>query len=104
MTSPDEKEELRRWVGTWRRAGPELEAVRRRELAAFDFASNWRLVDDLLAAGLRSAEPRVTSGLVELQRCFMEIARKQHLVPGAVRESRDRYGATDAKEGHKPQE
>lgn len=98
MTSSEEREQLRRWSDTWRRAGPELEAIRRLELASFDFASNWRLVDDLIAAGLHSAEPRIASGLVELQRHFQKIARQQRLVPSAVRESRDGYGQPDTEE------
>jgi len=95
MTSSEDREQLRRWADTWLRAGAELEAIRRRELASFDFASNWRLVDDLIAAGLRSAKPRVASGLVELQRHFLEIARQQRLIPRVVRESHDEYGQPD---------
>lgn len=77
---------MRKYVERWRRAGPELEVVRRRELNEFDHAANWRLIDGLLAAGLRFARPHSTSGLVEMQKWFMELAKRQGVLPTKVRE------------------
>ena len=89
--SKDEKQLVRRFVETWRRAGPELDAIRRRELARFDFAANWKAVDDLLAAGLRNARPRTECGMVEMQRWFLKLAQQQGLVPATVREAPAAY-------------
>lgn len=58
----------RGFVQHWRRVGPMLEEIRRRELQNFDFSANAHIVDALLQLGLDCGEVRTTSGLVELQR------------------------------------
>lgn len=72
---------LRSYAEIWQRAGPELDAIRRKELADFDHTSNWRLIDSLLDAGMKFARPRPTSGLVEMQKWFMKLAERQGLRP-----------------------
>lgn len=72
-----DEQQVREYVQRWGRVGPELEAIRREELTRFDQASNWRLVDALLEAGLRFARPRTTSGLVEMQRWFRKVPRRR---------------------------
>ncbi|HNR29350.1 MAG TPA: hypothetical protein PKI11_00540 [Candidatus Hydrogenedentes bacterium] len=63
-------EEQRRLVRQWDETGRELERMRRQALR--DMPYNWADVDALLAVGLAfPREPRTTSGLVEMQRCFM---------------------------------
>lgn len=67
MTAPTESQK-RQWMTQWRRAAIALEEVRLKELQAADLA---RIASDLEEACLeavRSAEPSVTSGLVEQQR------------------------------------
>jgi hypothetical protein len=39
----DEREMMRRWVETWKQAGPELEAIRQEEIRHLDPWSTWRL-------------------------------------------------------------
>jgi hypothetical protein len=95
--SKDEKQLMRRFVEPWRRAGPEMEAIRRRELARFDFAANWKAIDDLLAAGLQQARPRTESGMVEMQRWFLKLAQQYGLVPTTVREAATPYRADSGK-------
>jgi hypothetical protein len=68
---------LREYVERWRRTGPELEAIRREELRSFDHAADWRLIDGLLAAGLRRRDERVTSGMVEMQKWFRRLAERR---------------------------
>ncbi len=58
----------RAWAATWARAGMELERLRRAELRTFDYAQHMAEVDELLDLAARFAQPRTTSGLVELQR------------------------------------
>ena len=72
----DEQTAIRRWVETWRRAGPALEAVRRRELREFDYEANRPHLDAMLTWACEHAEPRTTSGLVEQQRWFMLIRER----------------------------
>jgi hypothetical protein len=62
-------------VEHWRRVGPLLEEVRRRELRNYDHAANWLAVRSLLDLAVRYAQPRTTSGLVELQRLFRRTSR-----------------------------
>ena len=87
-----EKEAIREFVERWKRVGPELEAIRRKELAEFDHAANWEAIDGLLEAGLRFASPRKTSGLVEMQKWFMKLAERQGLRGPRIRERPARYG------------
>jgi len=68
----DEDRLLRRWVETWVKAGPKLEAIRRSELRALSDAERMRIADELLQIGFRFARPRPTSGLVEQQRWFQK--------------------------------
>jgi hypothetical protein len=63
---------LRRWVETWRRAGPELEAIRLRELGAVD---TQEAVRQIFGAGPSAATfpAPATSGLIEQQAWFARL-------------------------------
>ena len=69
----DDEKSLRRWVETWRRAAPELEAVGRRELAALTDDEARAAAEDLLSLPLAPDLPERGSGLVEQQRWFMRL-------------------------------
>ena len=69
------RDEARSYVEHWKRVGPLLEEMRRQELRQFSHSQNGQAIDDLLAAGLVHAQPRVSSGLIEMQRIFAK-ARK----------------------------
>jgi hypothetical protein len=70
----DEEALIRRWIETWERAGPELEAIRRRELAQMTDAEARAAAADLLSMPLAPDLPeRRSSGLVEQQRWFMRL-------------------------------
>ena len=70
----DEKEQLRLWVETWKRAGPELEAIRRRELREMTDQQASAAAADLLMFPLPHDMPlRPGSGLVEQQRRFARL-------------------------------
>ncbi|MBI3370397.1 MAG: hypothetical protein HY017_01400 [Betaproteobacteria bacterium] len=64
-------EPMRRWIETWKRAGPELEAIRRRELRVLTDEQVCEAALDLLSVPLPAdLPPREGSGLVEQQRWF----------------------------------
>jgi len=65
-------EEAREYVERWRKAGPELEKVRREELRALKDADSLRLFNSLLEFGSLHHQNRPTSGLVEQQRIFQK--------------------------------
>jgi hypothetical protein len=71
----NERDLLRRWVETWRRAGVELEEIRRREIRATDTQQSIRQIfgDDGAAD---SSPARTTSGLVEQQALFARLRAK----------------------------
>ena len=69
-----ERELMRRWVETWRRAGPELDEIRRREIEATDPREAIRQLFGS-AAALQDLPPRTTSGLVEQQAWFAKLRR-----------------------------
>jgi hypothetical protein len=72
-TLPD-RELMRRWVETWRQAGPELEEIRRREIEATDSAVAIRQLFGS-APPPWDLPPRTTSGLVEQQAWFAKLRR-----------------------------
>jgi hypothetical protein len=67
----------KRWVQTWRRAGAELERIRRKELREQD---NYQVIQLLLGDFDYTQPPRAPkpwSGLVELQRLFMKARHRE---------------------------
>ncbi len=56
------------WAENWKRVGPLLEEIQRQELRNYDYAKNIAAIESLLDLGYRFRQPRLTSGLVELQR------------------------------------
>ncbi len=69
-----ERELMRRWVETWRRAGQELGEIRRREIEATDTREAIRQLFGS-AAAFQHVPPRTTSGLVEQQAWFAKLRR-----------------------------
>lgn len=68
----------RRIAQQWKRAAPELERVRQEELRVYVY--DGKVVDAMFEFGLRHARPREGCGLVEMQRYFMQAARRAGLV------------------------
>ena len=67
------REEQRQLVRQWEETGRELDAMRREALR--DKPYDWKEVDALLQlAEHYDGPPRLTSGLVEMQRLFMKRA------------------------------
>jgi hypothetical protein len=73
--SMEERELMRRWVETWKRAGPELEAIREREMRE---VSTPEAVRQLLGSTtyLHHGPRLLTSGLVEQQAYFALLRKK----------------------------
>jgi hypothetical protein len=71
----DDREALERWVETWKRAGPELEAIRRKEIEKIDTLESLSALEDAFNYALRELPPREESGLVEMQRWFAKLRR-----------------------------
>ena len=71
----DEREMIRRWVETWKRAAPELEAIRREEIAKADNAADLAALARAFNIALRSSPPEPSSGLVEMQKWFAKLRR-----------------------------
>ena len=65
---------MRRWVETWRRAAPELDEIRHREIEATDTREAIRQLFGS-AAAFQDLLPRTTSGLVEQQAWFAKLRR-----------------------------
>ena len=65
---------IRRWVQTWKQAGPELEAIRRREIAEADNLQVLALLEGAFNHALL-LPPRSSSGLVEMQRVLAKLPR-----------------------------
>lgn len=66
--SRSEYESAREYVLRWKRVGPLLEAIRRRELREYDFEKNRSAVASLFEMGVQHAVPRKSSGFIEWSR------------------------------------
>ncbi len=90
MARMNRKEQYRAYVEQWRRAGPELERIHAEELRRYHYDP--ADADTVLEMGDNyDGPPRVTSGLIEMQRLFMKAARKQGRLPYVVRETPNGY-------------
>lgn len=70
-TSPQEN--AQQWIESWKRASVALKAVKRHELRTYDYAKNQVVVDGILQWAFENRELRLSSGLVEQQRLFMQM-------------------------------
>jgi hypothetical protein len=66
----EERVRAQECVNAWRRAGPELEQMRRDEIRRADTAGSIPAFDGLFERAVRDFPAKSTSGLVEQQRCF----------------------------------
>jgi hypothetical protein len=71
----DEREAIRRWVETWKLAGPELETIRRKEIEKMDVHKHLAALEDAFNHATRTSPPRETSGLVEMQKWLAKLPR-----------------------------
>ncbi len=71
----DEREAMRRWVETWKLAGPEIEALLRKEIEKIDVQEELAVLEDAFNYAVRNARPEPTSGLVEMQEWFAKLRR-----------------------------
>jgi hypothetical protein len=65
--SEQERADMRRWVETWKAAGPELEAIRRKEIRETDTLKALAALEDAFNHALDTLPMRGSSGLVEMQ-------------------------------------
>jgi hypothetical protein len=71
----EEREAMRRWVETWKQAGPELEAIRRKEIEKINVLESLAALEDAFNYATRNIPPDETSGLVEMQRWFAKLRK-----------------------------
>ena len=71
----DERETMRRWVETWKEAGPALEAIRRKEVEKINVLESLAALEDAFNYALRELPARQSSGLVEMQNWFAKLQR-----------------------------
>ena len=72
-----EKDLIRRWVETWKRAAVELEKVKTQELRNFDYEKHRENIDAMLQWAFEHRQERLTSGFVEQQRWFRKLRKKE---------------------------
>jgi hypothetical protein len=71
----DEREQMRKWVETWRTAAPKLEAIRQRELCEADNKKVIAQLEGAFNQAIHTTPPRTTSGLVEMQHSFAKLRK-----------------------------
>ena len=72
----DEQANAKRWVEVWKQAGQRLEEIERQRLRSFRYEDHAAEIDELLQLAFRFAKPRSTSGLVEQQRLFAKLRKR----------------------------
>jgi hypothetical protein len=75
--TPEQIAAGRKWVAAWDAAGPALEEVRREELRSVDMQKAVRLLCADYDYKTAPRAPKATSGLIEQQRWFMKLARRE---------------------------
>ncbi|MGA2184990.1 MAG: hypothetical protein ABSH47_18380 [Bryobacteraceae bacterium] len=71
----EEREMMQRWVQAWKEAGPELEAIRVREVREADNLKVLAMLEGAFNHALRTMPPRPSSGLVEMQEWLAKLPR-----------------------------
>jgi hypothetical protein len=71
----DEREAMRRWVETWKQAGPELEAIRRKEVQELDTLETIACLEGAFNYAVRNVPPVPQSGLVQLHEWLAKLPR-----------------------------
>lgn len=66
---------LRRYVDNWRKVGPKLEEIRRREIQEADNLKVLALLEEAFNHALRTTPLRTSSGMVEMQAWFAKLRR-----------------------------
>lgn len=100
---PLSKKQQRDLVRVWDTTGPELERIRREELRGQPY--DWKDVDALLEmADDYHGPPRLTSGLVEMQKWFTKAARRKGLLPTTVRETAGTYAVVTNSDDPSPKD
>jgi hypothetical protein len=75
--TPEEREQIQRWVNAWKRAGPELERIREEEVRATNTMAAFEAFKGMALLAAQKGPPKPFSGLVEQQRWFRLLAAKQ---------------------------
>ena len=65
----------KKWMAAWRRAGPEMERIRRSEIRRADTQKAIQVLDDAFQSALLHQGGDACSGLVEQQRHFARTRR-----------------------------
>jgi hypothetical protein len=71
----EERDALRRWVETWKQAGPELDAIPRKEIEKINVFESLAALEGACNYATRTLPPRDSSGLVEMQKWFAKLRR-----------------------------
>jgi len=71
--TPEQIAQAKKWVETWRLAGPELEKLRREELRVLDVKKTIRLLCGPANYRVAPRAPKPTTGLIEQQYWFMKV-------------------------------
>jgi hypothetical protein len=66
-------QDVRRWVETWKQAGPELAAIRHQEIRDADNVKVLAALEGAFNHATRTLPPRPSSGMVEMQKYLAKL-------------------------------
>ena len=70
-----DEEMIRRYLETWKEAGPLLDAIRHKEIREADNLKVLAILEGAFNHALRTLPPRPSSGIVEMQKWFAKLRR-----------------------------
>jgi len=71
------REEIKRWVDIWQKAGSSLEEIKFNELRSANYyKKNQAILNEMLKYAFEHRTVRLSSGLIEQQRIFMKYHKK----------------------------
>jgi hypothetical protein len=73
-----DRRDIKKWVETWEKTGSLLDKVKLKELRAADYYNhNQVFLNEMLRYAFEHRETRLSSGLIEQQKIFMKLNKKQ---------------------------
>lgn len=72
------RKEIEKWIKTWEKAGSALDKIKLKELRSVDYYNNNQMhLNEMLRYAFEHSETRLSSGLIEQQKIFMKLNKKQ---------------------------
>ena len=70
-----EKAAMKGWVDNWKKTGKVMDKLHRKEAKTINITNEILSLSDASEAAIKMYPPKMTSGLIEMQRYFMKLTK-----------------------------